>query len=106
MLRRIGNPLRRRVSVDKFVRLVRILDRWIPVDGEDGKTAIIPLTSLRGFQGYRVAGITGSRRWSVDLFGGNFYLVKVEGQETVNLNLPLHVINYLRRHLRLTHERR
>lgn len=109
MLRRVGNPLNRRVSMDKFVRLVRILDRWIPTDlGADGqpqKTAIIPVTSLRGFKGYRVRGVTHSHTWTVDLFGGNFYLVKVDGYEATSLNLPLHVVNHLRRCLQLRHER-
>ena len=109
MLRRVGNPLNRRVSLNKFIRLVHILDRWIPTDsgcdGQPQKADIIPLTSLRGFKGYRVSGITRSSRWSVDLFGGNFYVVSVEGQESQKFNVPLHVVNYLRRCFQLRNER-
>ena len=109
MLRRVGNPLNRRVSTNKFIRLVHILDRWIPLDPDANgcaqKTDIIPLTSLRGFKGYRVTGTTRSVRWSVDLFGGNYYLVHLDGLETQTFHVPLHVVNYLRRYLKLRNER-
>lgn len=108
-MRRIGNPLTRTTSVHKFVRLVRILDRWVPVDpgveGLPGKTAIIPVVSLRGFRGFKVTGSTHDRSWSVELYGGNFYLVKISGLEPSDFRIPLHVLNYLRSRLNLRHER-
>ena len=98
-MRRIGNPLTRPPSFGKFTRLVRILDQQIPTDAPTG---IIPITSLRGFRGYKVQGLTEGRQWSVELYGGNFYLVWVQGYEAKPLNLPLHVVNHLRAHLHLT----
>ena len=95
-MRRVGNPLARNVSTAKFVRLVRILDRHLQ---SDGPTGIIPITSLRGFTGYKVAGSTNGRPWSVTLFGGNFYLTHIHGLEDSKFHTPLHVLNHLRAHL-------
>jgi hypothetical protein len=92
------SPASRKISVPKFVRLVRILDRWVPTDHP---TAIIPITSLRGFNGYKVRGTTYNIPWSVELYGGNCYIVKVEGFDSQRLSVPLHVLNYLRSHLNL-----
>ena len=86
----------RKVSDDKFVRLVRILDRWVPTDAPTG---IIPVTSLRGVKGLRVSGTTEGRGWSVELYGGNFYLVKIDGLEARDVRAPLHVLNFLRANL-------
>ena len=94
---RTAGPLTRQPNVNKFARLVKILDRWVPADEPTG---IIPIASQRGFKGFRVSGVTGGREWSVDLFGGNFYLVQIAGLEPVPLRLPLHVVNHLKAHLR------
>ena len=95
-MRRVGNPLARNVSTVKFVRLVRILDRHLE---SDAPTGIIPIRSLRGFTGCKVSGTTKGRPWSVTLFGGNFYLVRIHGLEDSKFHTPLHVLNYLRAHL-------
>ena len=109
MLRRVGNPLGRKASLHKFTRLVGILDRWVPVDpdpsGKPQRTDIMPVRSARGFPGFRVCGVTNSRPWAVDLYGGNFYLVRIEGFEASPFNLPLHVLNHLRRCLQIRNER-
>ena len=81
----------------KVIRMIRILDHSVPADAP---TAIIPTTSLRGFKGVRVEGVSSGIPWSVTLYGGNFYLVHVSGTETVTLDTPLHVVNHLRAHLR------
>lgn len=97
MQRRVGTSLARRVpNVAKTIRIIQILDRFVP---SDAPTGIIPVVSLRGHQGYKVQGTTHDRPWSVELYGGNFYLVKIHGLEATPFNLPLHVVNYLRAHL-------
>jgi hypothetical protein len=103
MQRRVGNALgRRSASIAKTVRIIRILDRFVP---SDAPTAIIPVVSLRGNQGYKVQGETYGRPWSVELYGGNFYLVKIHGLEAAPFSIPLHVLNYLRAHLLKGHRR-
>ena len=89
----IGRPLTRKTSLDKFVRMVRILDAHIPTETP---TAIIPVTSLKGFKGFKIQGVTNNKPWSVELYGGNFYLVKVFGLEPIDSRMPLHVLNFLR----------
>ena len=88
-----ASPLTRKASLAKFARLVKILDSHIQTDEP---TAIIQVTSSRGFRGLRVQGTTKQVPWSVDLSGGNFYLIKVCGLEPVTDNTPLHVVNFLR----------
>lgn len=73
----------RHVSVAKLARLIRTLDLHIPVDAP---TTIIQRTSEKGFAGYRIQGVTKSVPWYVDLFGGNFYLVKIFGLEVVRFS--------------------
>lgn len=97
MQRRVGSSLARRVpNIPKTIRMIQILDRLVPTDAP---TAIIPVVSLRGHQGYKVQGETAGRPWSVELYGGNFYLVKIQGLEASSFSIPLHVVNYLRAHL-------
>ena len=94
---RSPKPLTHKVSLAKFARLVKILDSCIRTDEP---TAIIQVTSARGFSGLRVQGTTQQVSWSVDLFGGNFYLIKVNGFQPVKSSIPLHVINILKAKLR------
>lgn len=97
MFRRPGTSLARRAAnLPKTVRIIQILDRFVP---SDAPTAIIPVVSLKGQHGFKVQGETDGRPWSVELWGGNFYLVKIQGLEPVPMNIPLHVVNYLRAHL-------
>ena len=89
----VSRPTSRPVSLSKLGRLIRTLDLRIPVDDP---TTIIRRTSEKGFQGFRVQGTTQSLPWYVDLFGGNFYLVKVHGLEVVQLSSLPQVYFYLK----------
>ena len=95
-MRRLGKPLSRPVSLTKVIRIIKILDRFVPTDAPTG---IIPVTSLRGFSGYKISGATNGRAWSVELYGGNFYLVKIQGLEARDMRVPLYVVNHLRANL-------
>jgi hypothetical protein len=102
--RRLGrSALRQDARILKVIRAIRILDKWVP---SDEPSAIILVRSLRGFKGVRVAGSYRGCRWSVTLYGGNFYLVEVDGRETVPFNMPLHVVNFINATINLTHGRR
>lgn len=89
---------RRRVNQPKAVRLVHILDAKVK---SDAPTAIIQVESEKGFIGIRVSGITGGVGWSVELYGGNCYIVRVDGFQSERQNTPLRVLHLL--HARLPH---
>lgn len=80
-------------SASKVVRLVHALDAQIAVDTP---TSIMEVKSEKGFRGFRVAGSTAGQTWTVDLFGGNCYIVRVDGFETERVTDLIRVILSLR----------
>ena len=82
--------------MSKVIRMIRILDKCVP---SDAPTEIEEVTSQKGFHGVRVSGATGGRAWSIDLYGGNFYLMRIEGLRDTDMRTPIGVVNFLRAHL-------
>ena len=89
---------KRCINLPKAVRLVHILDAKVRTDRP---TAIISVESEKGFIGTRISGSTGGVDWTVDLYGGNLYLVRVTGFASETCNTPLRVIHLL--YARLPH---
>jgi len=92
MQRRPGKALAAKDNLPKLIRLVRILDLHV---GTDEPTTIIPVTSLRGFKGHRIKGVTEDLPWEVELWGSNFYIVKIQGFLPADFRFPLYVLNFL-----------
>ncbi len=84
------------INIAKTVRMIRILDIHIPVDAPTTITEVITEKNMRGT---KVAGTTDGCPWSVELYGGNFYLVKVRGYLPTKATIPLHVVNMLKARL-------
>ena len=80
-------------SVAKVVRLVHALDAQIATEAP---ASIMEVKSEKGFRGFRVAGTTTGQTWSVDLYGGNCYIVRVDGFETERVTDLIRVILSLR----------
>lgn len=82
----------RQLNQPKAIRLVRILDQQVRADLP---TAIMQVESEKGFIGVRVSGTTGGVGWSVDLYGGNCYVVRVDGFPSERQNTPIRVLHLL-----------
>ena len=88
--------LKRKVNQPKAIRLVRILDAQVK---SDVPTAIMEVESEKGFLGIRVSGTTHGVGWSVDLYGGNCYVVRVNGFQPERQTTPIRVIHLLQARL-------
>jgi hypothetical protein len=86
----------RKVNLPKAIRLVQILDAQVKADAP---TAIMEVESEKGFVGLRVSGATGGVSWKVDLYGGNCYIVRIDGFESEQRTTPLHVVHLLQTRL-------
>ena len=87
---------RHRINTTKAVRFVQALDNQVPADAP---TSITVVVSAKGVPGVRVSGITRGKAWDAELYGGNFYLLKVQGLETTTVPSLLSALLFLRRHL-------